>query len=812
MGRKKSKQQLKREKLARQKKVEEEQVFAQSKEQVLEATVNDILALDGQAEIFNRDIQILNFTMGQIDGGPNLLENADVKLSFGHRYGLIGRNGSGKTTLLKHLVSGLPQIPKHLRIHTVCQETEGGKLTVKETVMSADKERTALKLEQERINKTLNKLSSEDVAGNDASKDDVLLQRLDAVVSRLEYIGSGNAEARAVQVLNGLQFTARMQNLATEDLSGGWRMRVSLACALFIEPDILLLDEPTNHLDFPSVCWLQEYLQTYEKILLTVSHDREFLNSVCTDIIHLNRARLVYYKGNFDQFVKTRDELRRNQAVKYQKQQMMIKHNEEFIQKFKANKKWSTQAQSRMKMLAKIERVEKVEEDYSFKFSFPEPGPLKHPVVVDIEHLTFGYFGVDTSAKGSKYLFKDVNLKLDQGEKVGFLGANGAGKSTLVSLIMKQFQPVEGKCYVPNAVSIGYFAQHHVDTLNMNMTPVDYLKVCFPEAGLQSRFAKLGRFGVDQELATKKIGLLSGGEKSRVAFSILTWENPHILIMDEPTNHLDLASIVALQQALSEFKGCVIIVSHDQRFLKGICNKYWALGNRTIRGFTKFSKARNWVFKQCKPVDCLPREYATVKFKEARFQGEGFKENTTSDVKKKVDRKKKKQAKANIKVHIDVVREIKKGINKNLTPNQILRHIEKWEPVDGSLEALNALAYDMFEKYFSEEYEDLTPREFFKDYGNILKFLLPDGHVKNQLSLLFIGQSMWFTSKKEGSKRASGSNALRTIFRNLIGYKIIKKDVLAMWRDDTEDISVGKKEALEDVMKLFKSVGLEVPR
>merc|ERR1712060_73577 len=457
--------------------------------------------------------------------------------------------------------------------------------------------------------------------------------------------------------------------------------------------------------------------------------------------------------------------------------------------------------------LAKLERIEKVGADYSFTFRFPEPGPLNHAIVVEIEDLTFGYFGEDTSGTGAKYLFKDVNLKLEQGQKVGFLGANGAGKSTLVKLIMKQLQPVEGKCYVPNAVHVGFFAQHHVETLNMNMTPVEYLKVCFPKAELQSRYSKLGRFGFGQDLVKKKIGLLSGGEKSRVAFSILTWENPHILIMDEPTNHLDLASITALQEALSEFEGCVIIISHDQRFLKGICHKYWALGNRTIRGFEKFSKARRWVFKQCKPVDCLPREFATVVMKEARFKGESLSQKTLTPEKKKT--KKKKQAKSEIKMHIDVVREIKKGIDKDLTPNQILRHIDKWEPVDGSRDALNALAYDMFEKYFSEDYEDVTPREFFKDYGKLLKKLLPDDHLNNQLSFLFIGQSMWFTSQKEGSKRAMTPNSLRTIFRNLIGYKIIKKEVLGMWRDDTEDISAGKKEGLADVKQLFKAVGLE---
>jgi len=834
MGRKKSKQQLKREKLLRKKQSEEQAEVEQSRDNVLENTVDKILELEEEAGVFNRDIQILNFTMAPLDGGKNLLEKADIKLSFGHRYGLIGRNGAGKTTLLRHLMSGLPQIPKHLRIHTVAQELDGGKMTVKETVLAADKERTALIEEQKRLVKLLEteedapagggegKPEAEDKpaaegeekpapskAGNSKMDGVKLLKRLDDIVSRLQFIGSANAEARAVQVLNGLQFTDRMQNLSTEDLSGGWRMRVSLACALFIEPDILLLDEPTNHLDFPSVCWLQEYLQDYEKILLTVSHDREFLNEVCTDIIHLERRRLKYYKGNFDQFVKTREELRRNQAVQYQRQQNIIKHNEEFIQKFKCNKKWSTQAQSRMKMLQKMNKISAVVADYSFKFNFPEPAPLKHPLVLEIEKLTFGYFGEDKSIRGSKYLFKDVNLKLTQGEKVGFLGANGAGKSTLIKLIMKELTAVKGKCYVPNAVQIGFFAQHHVDTLNMNMTPVEYLKVCFPTATLQARYAKLGRFGLGQDLVKKKIGLLSGGEKSRVAFSILCWENPHILIMDEPTNHLDLASIVALQNALSEFEGSVIIVSHDQRFLTGICDQYWALGNRKIRGFENFDKARNWVFKVCKPVDCLPREYATVEVRESRFKGEALKEVVDFADVKKTNVKEKKKTKKAPEIHIDVVREIEKGIRKDLTPNQILRHIDKWEPTDGKLDALNALAYDMFEKYFSEDYEDVTPREFFKDYGKLLKKLLPDDHLNNQLSFLFIGQSMWFTSQKEGSKRANTPNSLRTIFRNLIGYKIIKKEVLGNWRDDTENISAGKKEGLADVKTLFKAVGLE---
>jgi len=773
----------------------------EKKKQVDTTAVDDILNDKDECGEWIRDINIHSFSLAPLDGGENLIEKSTIKFVHGHRYGLIGRNGAGKTTLLRYIASGIKEIPRHMRLLHVKQEIAGGDLTVRETVLQSDKELNLLTAESKRLTKLIEEGNLE---GDEMEK---TLERLHMIDDRLQFIEAEGAEMRASVVLAGLNFTDKMQNLKTADLSGGWRMRVSLACALYLEPDVLLLDEPTNHLDFPTCCWLGEYLSSYDKILIVVSHDREFLNEVTTDIVHLDRKRLVYYKGNFDQFIKTRNELRRNQGVQYEKQQKMIAHNEAFIRKFKANKKWSTQAQSRMKMLAKVDRIEKVTSDYSFSFEFPIPEPLRNPMVLHLNQLSFGYYGVDKSIKGEKYLFRDVEIRVDIGTKIGILGANGAGKTSLIKLIMQELEPVVGRCILPNAVNVGFFAQHHVDILNLNDTPLEYLKKCFPDATRQQTYGRLGRFGLSQKTIEKKIGLLSGGEKSRVAFSILTWEAPQLLIMDEPTNHLDLATIEALQGALAKFEGTVILVSHDQRFLSGICSHFWAVGNRRIKVFTDFVKARTYCFKKCKPVDCLPRSMATSMVKKApRFKGEEFVEETEKErelrLKKEAEKKKKEQKKAKETMaafDIDVEREINKGIEKGLTPSQILRHIKGWKPTEGDRTTVDKLCFDMFHKYFSREYAEVTPRTFFADYAPLLQYLLPPDHVKNQLALLFVAQSTWVVSKKDELERAVKEGAVRVIFKYLVALKIVQPKVLLMWRDDNKDISAGKAEAMEEV-------------
>eukprot|EP01084_Bolivina_argentea_P062257 113836_1 len=444
---------------------------------------------------FVRDVNIHNFSLAPIGGGPNLINRADIKLTHGHRYGLIGYNGAGKTTLLKELSSGnIKEIPQYLRVLCVQQEMEGSTLTVMETVLKSDKERDILLAEQKRLTELMAKLhlhdeeqqklkkqkeeeetqknlaSSEQNGHNnddqkkienknknknkknkhDLFKGDIdelgikYTMELQKVMERLKFIEANTAEARASNVLNGLCFTDRMKNMATSDLSGGWRMRVSLACALFVCPDVLLLDEPTNHLDFPSVIWLSDYL-AYEypedKTIMIVSHDRRFLNDVCTDIIHLENRRLKYYKGNFDQFGKIRSEMRIHQKKQYQRQQKMIKHNTDFIAKFKANKKWSTQAQSRQKLLNRVSKIEKVLSDLEFRFAFPTPEKPKNELLFHFDDVTFGYYGELKGRDTSSYILHKINLRVKYGQKIGVLGANGAGKSTLIKLVMRELDP-----------------------------------------------------------------------------------------------------------------------------------------------------------------------------------------------------------------------------------------------------------------------------------------------------------------------------------------------------------------------------------
>ncbi|KAF0691937.1 Aste57867_16933 [Aphanomyces stellatus] len=513
-----------------------------------------------------KDIHVDNVTMNF--KGQTILSNTALKLVFGRRYGLIGKNGAGKTTLLRFMSHyEIKKFPRHIRMQHVEQES-ASKLShcddsVLSVVLAADYERTLLLAEEKQL-----------LADNSDA------ERLQKVYERLGQIDSDTAESRARTILAGLQFPEHVVDGPAKALSGGWRMRTALAGALFMSPDLLLLDEPTNHLDLEAVMWLENYLETYPKTLIVVSHDRNFLNTVTTDTIYLAKQQLTYHRGNFASFENTQEEMLRNQRKAYEAQQMKVSHMQEFIDRFRCNAKKAPLVQSRIKALEKIMRtaVEEPEDPRAFKMTFPPPEPLGRPII-SIENVAFRY------APDRPDLFTDVNFGVDMSSRIGVLGVNGSGKSTLINLMLGKLEPTFGKCVRNPRVRISTFTQHHVDSLNLSLTAVENMMEIFPGHEPDEFRNHLGRFNLSGELAMKPVRKLSGGQKSRVGFATLTWRLPHIVVMDEPTNHLDIETIDALIDALRGYKGGVVIISHDQHFVNSCCNELWVVNNQKVTQF-----------------------------------------------------------------------------------------------------------------------------------------------------------------------------------------------------------------------------------
>ncbi|XP_074270278.1 ABC transporter F family member 4-like [Silene latifolia] len=548
--------------------------------------------LDGgdEADANVKDITVENFSVSA--RGKELLKNATVKISHGKRYGLVGPNGMGKSTLLKLLAWRKIPVPKNIDVLLVEQEIVGDDRSALEAVVSANDE--LVKLREEVA--TLQKSSGDN---GDGDEDDESGERLAELYERLELLGSDAAEAQASKILAGLGFTKDMQVRPTKSFSGGWRMRISLARALFIQPTLLLLDEPTNHLDLRAVLWLEEYLCRWKKTLIVVSHDRDFLNTVCVEIIHLHDMKLHMYRGNFDDFESGYEQRRKEmnkEFEKYDKQLKAAKRSGNQLQQKKVQEKAKfTQEKkaSKSKAKGKVDEDEPQAEaprkwrDYTVEFHFPEPTELTPPLLQLIE-VSFSY------PSRPDFRLSNVDVGIDMGTRVAIVGPNGAGKSTLLNLLAGDLSPGEGEVRRSQKLRIGRYSQHFVDLLTMNENAVQYLLRLHPDQEGMSKQeavrAKLGKFGLPSHNHLTPIAKLSGGQKARVVFTSIAMSKPHILLLDEPTNHLDMQSIDALADALDEFTGGVVLVSHDSRLISRVCedeerSQIWVVDNGTVEFF-----------------------------------------------------------------------------------------------------------------------------------------------------------------------------------------------------------------------------------
>ncbi|RHZ73424.1 hypothetical protein CDV55_102222 [Aspergillus turcosus] len=542
------------------------------------------LQLGSDSQSKSKDIKIDSIDISV--GGLRILTDASLTLAYGRRYGLVGQNGIGKSTLLRALSRREVAIPSHISILHVEQEITGDDTPALQAVLDADVWRKRLLAEQEKISKQLAAIEAERSSMADTSKDAARLDHereglditLNDIYSKLAEMESDKAESRAASILAGLGFSPERQQYPTKTFSGGWRMRLALARALFCEPDLLLLDEPSNMLDVPSITFLSNYLQSYPSTILVVSHDRAFLNEVATDIVHQHSERLDYYKGaNFDSFYATKEERKKMARREYEKQMAERAHLQAFIDKFRYNAAKSSEAQSRIKKLERMPVLEPPESDYVVHFKFPDVEKLSPPIV-QMSDVSFGY-------SKDKLLLRNVELDVQLDSRIGIVGPNGAGKTTVLKLLTGQLQPTSGLISTHARLRIGYFAQHHVDALDLTTSAVSFMAKTYPGKTDEEYRRHLGAFGITGTTGLQRMELLSGGQKSRVAFACLSLTNPHILVLDEPSNHLDIEGMDALSEALQRFEGGVVMVSHDVTMLRNVCTSLWVCDKGTVHKF-----------------------------------------------------------------------------------------------------------------------------------------------------------------------------------------------------------------------------------
>ena len=485
-----------------------------------------------------------------MEGRP-LFEDTSAVIPTGHKVGLVGRNGTGKTTLFRlirgelALESGDISVPKGARIGGVAQEVPASATSLLDTVLDADTERAALLAEAE---------TAQDPA------------RIAEVQTRLADIDAWSAEARASAILKGLGFSKAEQAMPCSDFSGGWRMRVALAGVLFARPDLLLLDEPTNHLDLEGALWQESYLARYPHTVIVISHDRGLLNRAVGGILHLEDRKLTFYQGAYDAFAEARAARLAVAEAEAKKQEARRAHLQSYVDRFRYKADKARQAQSRLKMIARLKPITSPQEAALKAFSFPTPEELSPPIIAT-ESTSVGY--------DDRPVLSKLTLRIDQDDRIALLGKNGQGKSTLAKLLTGKLAPLGGRVTKSSKLRIGYFAQHQLDELHADETPLDHLRRERPDETPAKLRARLAGFGIGPAQAETLAGKLSGGQKARLSLLLATLDAPHILVLDEPTNHLDMESREALVEALTDYSGAVIIVSHDMHLLGLVADRLW---------------------------------------------------------------------------------------------------------------------------------------------------------------------------------------------------------------------------------------------
>lgn len=495
-------------------------------------------------------------------GGRAILERASATVPVGARVGLIGRNGAGKSTLMKALIGeiepddGEISKPSRAKIGYIAQEAPSGSMTPEEVVLASATERAALLAELETCTD---------------------MDRMGDVHERLLAIDAYSAPARAAKILNGLGFDDEMQQRPVDSFSGGWKMRIALGALLFSEPDILLLDEPSNHLDLEATLWLENFLKSYPATLVVISHERDLLNKVVDHILHLQGGQLTLYPGGYDAFEKQRAERAAQLAAAKASQDAQRARLQDYVARNSARASTAKQAQSRAKMLAKMQPIAAMMEDPTLSFDFPDPAEMKSPMIT-IEQAAVGYGEAPP-------ILKRLNFRIEADDRIALLGRNGNGKTTLARLLASQLTPAEGAINAPGKLKVGYFTQYQVEELAGEDTPLDLMNRAMEGASQGAIRAQLGRFGFSGPRAQQRVDKLSGGERARLALALITRDAPHLLILDEPTNHLDVDAREALIQALNSYSGAVILISHDRHMVELTADRLILVDNGTAREY-----------------------------------------------------------------------------------------------------------------------------------------------------------------------------------------------------------------------------------